>query len=232
MNPAEIENIARAERGFWWYRGQRRIFSRFVSPFLAGRTLTRVLEAGCGTGFESYRFQYEYRWPMFPLDLDSGGLAAPVAWGLPAFVKPILLVFLIRPGPSMQRCRSTSSSIFHAAPRPQRLRRFLASCGQAVFCCSGFPPWMCSEPPLGPCRRTSALYARAPHFRCVRRRLPAAPMLLYQYASASSVPVQVPRMGDAVDEPTIERRSAGTTLARHTTPRTSRLRSHCNRSWL
>lgn len=71
MNPAEIENIARAESTLWWYRGQRLIFSRFVSPFLPGRTLSRVLEAGCGTGFESSRFQSEYRWHMFPMDLEA-----------------------------------------------------------------------------------------------------------------------------------------------------------------
>jgi SAM-dependent methyltransferase len=74
MNPAEFANIARCERDFWWYRGARVILDRILHPYLEGRNLTRVLEAGCGTGYYSYLFQTVRRWPVVPMDLSADGL--------------------------------------------------------------------------------------------------------------------------------------------------------------
>lgn len=74
MNPAEFDNIARSERDFWWYRGQRDILFRVLEPFLAGRRITRALEAGCGTGYFSHLMQHERRWPVIPMDLSADGL--------------------------------------------------------------------------------------------------------------------------------------------------------------
>jgi SAM-dependent methyltransferase len=74
MNPAEFENIARYEREFWWYRGQRAIIFRVLEPFLAGRRIRRVLEAGCGTGYFSYLLQTEHGLPVTPMDLSADGL--------------------------------------------------------------------------------------------------------------------------------------------------------------
>jgi SAM-dependent methyltransferase len=74
MNPAEFANIARWERDFWWYRGQRAILFRLLQPFLAGRRMTHVLEAGCGTGYFSRLMQHEQGWPVVPLDISSEGL--------------------------------------------------------------------------------------------------------------------------------------------------------------
>src|SRR5438128_833074 len=74
MNPAEFENIARAERDFWWYRGMRRILFRILDPLVAGRTFKRVLEAGCGTGYFAQVFQQRYGLPVFPIDLGREGL--------------------------------------------------------------------------------------------------------------------------------------------------------------
>lgn len=75
MNPAEFANIARAERDLWWYRGQRRILFRILDPFLTGRRIERVLEAGCGTGYFSGVLRDRYGWRMTPLDLGAEGLA-------------------------------------------------------------------------------------------------------------------------------------------------------------
>jgi len=75
MNPAEFANIARCERDFWWYRGMRDIFFRFLDPHLRRRPLTRVLEAGCGTGYFSHRLQSERHWPVVPLDISWDGLS-------------------------------------------------------------------------------------------------------------------------------------------------------------
>lgn len=74
MNPAEFANIARAERDFWWYRGMRAILFRLIDPHLAGRTMSRVLEAGCGTGYLSHILQNDRGWPVVPMDISAEGL--------------------------------------------------------------------------------------------------------------------------------------------------------------
>jgi SAM-dependent methyltransferase len=74
MNPAEFANIRKSEASFWWYRGMRAILFRFLEPHLKGRTLTRVLEAGCGTGYLSQLLQYDRGWPVIPLDYSWDGL--------------------------------------------------------------------------------------------------------------------------------------------------------------
>lgn len=74
MNPAEFANIALCERDLWWYRAMRRILFRLIDPYLAGRALHRVLEAGCGTGYFAGLLQRERRWPVVPMDLSADGL--------------------------------------------------------------------------------------------------------------------------------------------------------------
>jgi SAM-dependent methyltransferase len=75
MNPAEFANIAGCERDFWWYRGMRDIFFRFLDPCLRGRPIVRALEAGCGTGYFSRLLQTERGWPIVPTDISWDGLA-------------------------------------------------------------------------------------------------------------------------------------------------------------
>ena len=74
MNPAEFANIAKSERHFWWYRGMRTILFRMLDPYLAGRSIRRVLEAGCGTGYLAHLLQKERGWPVVPLDFSWHGL--------------------------------------------------------------------------------------------------------------------------------------------------------------
>ena len=74
MNPAEFANIRKSEKNFWWYRGMRSILFRMMEPYLAGRTIGRALEAGCGTGYLSHLLQVERGWPMVPMDLSGDGL--------------------------------------------------------------------------------------------------------------------------------------------------------------
>ncbi len=74
MNPAEFANIALSERDFWWYRGMREILFRMLDPYLAGRTIARGLEAGCGTGYFSLLLQKERRLPVIPADISWEGL--------------------------------------------------------------------------------------------------------------------------------------------------------------
>jgi SAM-dependent methyltransferase len=74
MNPAEFANIAKSETSFWWYRGMRTILFRILDPFLAGKTIRRALEAGCGTGYFSHLLQTQRHWPVVPLDYSWLGL--------------------------------------------------------------------------------------------------------------------------------------------------------------
>lgn len=81
MNTAEFANIAQCEEHLWWFRGQRRILRELLHPFLPGRHISSVLEAGCGTGYQSAQFVREYGWRTFPLDLDAEGLRYAQAAG-------------------------------------------------------------------------------------------------------------------------------------------------------
>lgn len=53
MNPEEYGRMADLEGVQWWYRGMRRIASSLLSPLLPlhGAKNRRVLDAGCGTGW-------------------------------------------------------------------------------------------------------------------------------------------------------------------------------------
>ena len=75
MNPAEFVNIAAAEQQLWWYRGMRRVLSAVLDPWLRGRTIRRVLEAGCGTGYFARLLSQEHGWTVFPSDIAWEGLS-------------------------------------------------------------------------------------------------------------------------------------------------------------
>jgi SAM-dependent methyltransferase len=74
MNPAEFANIARSEQRFWWYRGMNRIMFRLLDVEARSRRFSRVLEAGCGTGYFAKLLAERYGWKMFPADLGWQGL--------------------------------------------------------------------------------------------------------------------------------------------------------------
>lgn len=74
MNPAEFANIRNRERDFWWYRGMREIFFRFLDRHLAGRKIGRALDAGCGTGYLSSLMRNQRHWPVVPVDISGEGI--------------------------------------------------------------------------------------------------------------------------------------------------------------
>ena len=74
MNPAEFANIARSEQRFWWYRGMNRILFGLLDPVASERQFTRVLEAGCGTGYLAKLLAQRYEWPVHAVDLGWEGL--------------------------------------------------------------------------------------------------------------------------------------------------------------
>jgi SAM-dependent methyltransferase len=53
VKPAEYRRMYEAEAAQWWYAGQRAIATALLEPSLGGRPpeRPRVLDAGCGTGF-------------------------------------------------------------------------------------------------------------------------------------------------------------------------------------
>ncbi len=74
MNDAEFANIANAEEQFWWYRGMRKVLDAALDQAAGGRRPARVLEAGCGTGYNARFFETSRGWRMFPVDLGWEGL--------------------------------------------------------------------------------------------------------------------------------------------------------------
>jgi ubiquinone/menaquinone biosynthesis C-methylase UbiE len=87
MNPAEFDNIARAEEDFWWYRGMRTILFRMLDPYAAGRKPARVLEAGCGTGHFANALASRYGWQVYPFDLGFEGLNYGRRMGIPRLLQ-------------------------------------------------------------------------------------------------------------------------------------------------
>jgi SAM-dependent methyltransferase len=76
MNPAELANIARCEKEFWWYCGMEQILFRVLDPIVKRRQRpsTAAVEAGCGTGYMSSRLEQRYGWRMFSADLERQAL--------------------------------------------------------------------------------------------------------------------------------------------------------------
>jgi ubiquinone/menaquinone biosynthesis C-methylase UbiE len=86
MNPAEFENIARAEDSFWWYRGMHEIALRLLWRTLPARP-NRILEAGCGTGNFALKLAKAFRCPIDVADLASEGLRYARTNGLRSMVQ-------------------------------------------------------------------------------------------------------------------------------------------------
>jgi SAM-dependent methyltransferase len=82
MNPAEFLNISRVEEEMWWFRGMRRITDALLDRHEQLRPSTLVLEAGCGTGYQSHYFQSTRQWKMLPADLSLLGLQNTASLGL------------------------------------------------------------------------------------------------------------------------------------------------------
>ncbi len=75
MNPAEFANIAAAEQCLWWYRGMRRVLFSILEPWLDGRQIRSVLDAGCGTGYFARVLEQQRGWSVYASDIAWEGLA-------------------------------------------------------------------------------------------------------------------------------------------------------------
>lgn len=75
MNPAEFQTLAQAERNLWWFRGMQRMLFELLDPLHARHRISRVLEAGCGTGYMAALLQQRYGWRVFAVDLAWEGIS-------------------------------------------------------------------------------------------------------------------------------------------------------------
>ena len=82
INPVELSNIAGTEKDHWWYVGMRSITSRIFSRYVSRRPFEKILEAGCGTGYNAAWLRNRYGWNIFPLDLESRALQYVRSLGL------------------------------------------------------------------------------------------------------------------------------------------------------
>ncbi|MBI4891104.1 MAG: class I SAM-dependent methyltransferase [Acidobacteria bacterium] len=74
MNPAEYENLLRAEERMWWFDGMRDILFRLLHPHAAALSGARMLEVGCGTGYNARLLEDRYRCAVTALDLSAPAL--------------------------------------------------------------------------------------------------------------------------------------------------------------
>jgi SAM-dependent methyltransferase len=75
MNPAEFITLEHAERELWWFRGMHRILLGMLDPLASSREVTRVLEAGSGTGHMARTLAQRYGWSLFPIDVAWEGIS-------------------------------------------------------------------------------------------------------------------------------------------------------------
>ena len=75
MNPAKFATLARSEEDLWWFRGMRNILFTLVDSVLRNYQVSRVLEAGCGTGYTAGLLNQRYGWTTITADLASEGIS-------------------------------------------------------------------------------------------------------------------------------------------------------------
>jgi len=82
MNPGEFTHLSQSEERLWWFRGMRRIFDLLQERYCASPAGARILEAGCGTGFEAARLTRRLGWRIVPVDLSDVAAKAARSRGL------------------------------------------------------------------------------------------------------------------------------------------------------
>jgi len=75
MNPAEFLSLTRTEKDLWWFRGMRAILFTLIGSITHKREISRVLEAGCGTGYTADVLSQRYGWTTVAADVASEGFS-------------------------------------------------------------------------------------------------------------------------------------------------------------
>lgn len=79
MNPGEYAALTSHEDGLWWFRGMRRLTDLLLDRYCQSSRGARVLDAGCGTGYDAKRITTKRGWSITPVDLSP--VAARLARG-------------------------------------------------------------------------------------------------------------------------------------------------------
>jgi SAM-dependent methyltransferase len=74
MNPAEFATLARTEKDLWWFQGMRNILFNIIDSHVRNHAISRVLEAGCGTGLTAKLLHQRYGWMTVAADLSTEGI--------------------------------------------------------------------------------------------------------------------------------------------------------------
>ncbi len=74
MRPEEFEYLYRLEEKFWWFVGMRRITDAVIERRLSRHSPVRVLDAGCGTGFNLGHFSSTSLRDVFGLDFSADAI--------------------------------------------------------------------------------------------------------------------------------------------------------------
>jgi SAM-dependent methyltransferase len=74
MEPEEYDFLYKLEETFWWFVGMRQITDSIVLRNFEPRANRRILDAGCGTGFNLAHFARMGSSPVFGLDLSAAAL--------------------------------------------------------------------------------------------------------------------------------------------------------------
>src|SRR2546422_11408672 len=72
MERDQYELLYQCEERLWWFAGMRRIAEALFRPRI--RPGLRLIEAGCGTGFNTLFFERQYNWKVFAFDYSEHAL--------------------------------------------------------------------------------------------------------------------------------------------------------------
>src|SRR6476469_8711359 len=75
MRPEELEYLFQIEETFWWFAGMSRITDALVGPLLKNKPDVKILDAGCGTGFNVVHYSRLSGTDAFGLDVSPDAIA-------------------------------------------------------------------------------------------------------------------------------------------------------------
>src|ERR1700733_10463800 len=74
MRPEEYAFLYRLEENFWWFAGMRQLTDTIAARILKSGTRLRILDAGCGAGFNLAHYSSQRSNEVFGLDLSSDAI--------------------------------------------------------------------------------------------------------------------------------------------------------------
>lgn len=69
MRTEDFELLYKLEENYWWFVGMRKITDTIVAPLVRDGARLRILDAGCGTGFNLRHYESNGRHDVYGLDI-------------------------------------------------------------------------------------------------------------------------------------------------------------------